>query len=134
MEHNHNKIIWAVIIVLGGTVILFAGKYFDTRDTIREIRRELDVLRSSWTQARVVQEDVLRFTELFITGVLQAEEEVDFETRLELEQSVRELEDDEIFALWQALIDSTTEDESQKNVARLLEILISKMRSERVPR
>ena len=64
---------------------------------------------------------------MFIKDVLQADKEVDFETRLKLENAVRDLKDQEILAGWQSFIDSKTEQDAQSNVKKLLGILISKI-------
>lgn len=70
---------------------------------------------------------VLDFNRLFIEKVLKAKDEIDFETRLKLESTVRNLNDAEIISAWQAFIDSKTEDEAQEKVKNLLYILSSKI-------
>jgi hypothetical protein len=72
-------------------------------------------------------EKIINFLKLFITKVLKAEGEVDFETRLKLENAVREIQDKEILDQWIKFTESKTEDESQKNVKDLLEILVNKL-------
>jgi hypothetical protein len=72
-------------------------------------------------------EKIINFLKLFITKVLKAEGEVDFETRLKLENAVREIQDKEILDQWTKFTESKTEDEAQKNVKDLLEILINKL-------
>jgi hypothetical protein len=72
-------------------------------------------------------ERIINFLKLFITKVLKTEGEVDFETRLKLENAVREIQDKEILDQWIKFTESKTEDEAQKNVKDLLEILINKL-------
>jgi hypothetical protein len=72
-------------------------------------------------------EKIINFLKLFITKVLKAEGEVDFETRLKLENAVREIQDKEILDQWTKFTESKTEEEAQKNVKDLLEILINKL-------
>lgn len=68
------------------------------------------------------------FTELFVEKVLKTGKEVDFETRLQLENSVRELNNAEILNQWQKFIESKTEADAQIEVRNLLEILIKNIK------
>ena len=70
---------------------------------------------------------ILEFTESFIEKVLKNENEVDFETRLKLENMVRELDDRQILDNWNRFTASQTEDEAQTQVKNLLELLINKI-------
>ena len=69
----------------------------------------------------------MNFTKLFITQVLRADGEVDFETRLKLENAVRELNDQNILAQWQKFVESETEEEAQEEVKNLLGMLVNKI-------
>jgi hypothetical protein len=73
-------------------------------------------------------EKVLNFLSLFIENVLKAEKEVDFETRLKLENDVREIGDKEILDQWNKFVNSQTETEAQQNVKDLLELLVNKIK------
>src|SRR3989344_4080341 len=70
---------------------------------------------------------VIEFANAFITIVLRAEGEVDFEDRLKLENMVRDIGDREIFDAWSAIPKSTSENDAQKRVLDLLEILVGKI-------
>ena len=61
---------------------------------------------------------------VFVNKVLRARNEVDFETRLDLENQVRGLNNPEILAGWREFTQSQTESEAQENVKSFLEILI----------
>ncbi|MDP2909870.1 MAG: hypothetical protein Q8N69_02240 [bacterium] len=78
-------------------------------------------------QSQKVNNKVVEFSKLFIEKVLKAEGEVDFETRLKLENAVCDLKDEEILAKWQSFIGSETEEEAQQEVKNLLELQISKI-------
>jgi len=71
-------------------------------------------------------ENVISFTRLFVDKVLNADKEVDFDTRLQLENAVRDLKDVQILAGWQKFTESKTNAEAQQNVKDLLKILIMK--------
>lgn len=111
-----------VIVVVG---VLLIGNVFLGLNYLPAVK-ELRDLKS--TQAKVeLNQKVIRFTSLFIKKVLQAEREVDFETRLSLENAVRDLKDEEIMAQWQNFVSSKTEGDAQTSVKSLLGMLVSKI-------
>lgn len=77
--------------------------------------------------ATVRNEKIVNFTKLFIEKVLKSEGEVDFETRLTLENSVRAIGDEEILNQWEKFTESDTERQAQIEVKNLLEMLVSKI-------
>lgn len=106
-----------LLLILGN--VFFAYSYFNASKKLKTIES---------TQSKVeLNEKVVNFASLFVKKVLQAEKEVDFETRLSLENAVRDLRDDEIMAEWQNFTGSKTEAEAQSSVKKLLGILISKI-------
>ena len=109
--------IFIVLLIVGNA--FFAYNYF-------KATKELQLIQSGQSSAQL-NTKVLDFASLFIKKVLQADKEVDFETRLALENAVRELNDEEIMAEWQTFVGSKTEAEAQNSVKRLLEILITKI-------
>jgi hypothetical protein len=111
-----------IIIVIGALIIgnvFFALNYFP-------MVKELSELKNAQTKTEV-NEKVINFAEMFIKKVLQADKEVDFETRLSLENAVRDLKDEEVMKEWQNFIGSKTEADAQNSVKKLLEILITKI-------
>jgi len=87
-----------------------------------------EVLRLKANERSIeVNGKVIEFANAFITIVLRAEGEVDFEDRLKLENMVRDIGDKEIFDVWSAIPESTSENVAQKRVLDLLEILIGKI-------
>ncbi|MEK7194876.1 MAG: hypothetical protein AAB561_00415 [Patescibacteria group bacterium] len=113
---SNRKLTVIVLIVLLMGNIFFANKYF-------AVKKE----SASVLQTHDVDEKTLEFAKLFISGVLKADKEVDFETRLKLENMVRNLGDKEILAQWQKFVESKTELEAQSNVKDLLEVVVSKI-------
>lgn len=67
------------------------------------------------------------FAKLFIDKILLSSGTVDFEDRLKLENSVRDLNDKEIFTEWQKLTDSKNNAETQKIVGNILKMLIARI-------
>ena len=120
MQENKKRIF--IIIVIGVLVIsnvFFALNYFS-------VSKELETTKATESKTEL-NTKVINFTSLFIKKVLQANIEVDFETRLSLENAVRDLKDPEIMSEWQKFTASSTEAEAQNSVKRLLGILINKI-------
>lgn len=100
--------------------IYFGVKYFTARADIKEARTLL--------AAKTTNDKIIEFTKLFVVKVLKAEAEVDFETRLKLENAVRDLKNEEILAQWQKFTESQTEIEAQTQVKNLLDMLVNKIK------
>jgi hypothetical protein len=109
-----NKII--IVILIAGNVFL-GFQYFAIKKSVAVV-----------LQNQVFNDKVLVFTKLFIEKVLKTDKEVDFETRLKLENSVRDLNNEEILAKWQKFTESKTEEEAQIEVKDLLQMLVNNIK------
>ena len=116
---NNKRFVEIIIGILAVSNIFFVYNYF-------QVDQELRTLKASQNKAEL-NTKVINFTSMFIEKVLQAEDEVDFETRLTLENAVRDLKDEEIIAEWQNFTGSKTEAQAQDSVKSLLGILIRKI-------
>ncbi len=116
----HSKLFWGIVIF----VLLASNAFFGLR--YLAATRELDGARTIVTTQRY-NERALNFLKMFIKRVIKSDKEVDFETRLSLENSVRQLNDPKILASWQKFVNSANEVEAQKNVKDLLEALVEKV-------
>jgi len=118
---NLDKVICVVfiLILLAGSVF-FWMRYSAAQQELEQTQEALAVKKTN--------EKILDFTKLFIEKVLKAEGEIDFETRLSLENAVRGLDDGEILARWQKFTESQTEADAQTEVKNLLELLVSKIK------
>ena len=117
---EHKNLYSALVVLLLISNIFFAWSFFSISD-------ELKTLEGSREQV-MTNAKVLDFTAMFIKEVLKAEGEVNFETRLSLENAVRDLKDEEIIEHWQRFVGSKTEPEAQQSVKDLLEVLVNKIR------
>jgi len=118
-----SKAFWVVIfLVLFGSNLLFALMYFQTAKELSGVKVALSTQRYN--------AKYLDFLKMFIKLVIKSDKEVDFETRLKLENAVRQLKeeygDEEILLQWQKFVASTNEAEAQKNVKDLLAMLVEK--------
>lgn len=71
---------------------------------------------------------VLAFTGMFVEDVLMANQEIDFDTRLSLETSVRALNDQQIFGQWQRFTKAVTKEDSSNEAKILLDLLVKKIK------
>lgn len=120
---SHKKNI-LVICIIGLSVIgnvFFGLNYFMLSNQVKTLKSQEATIETNTK--------VINFMSLFIKEVLQSDKEVDFETRLILENSVRELKDTEIKKEWQYFTESKTEAEAQASVKRLLGILVQKIQN-----
>lgn len=117
---NRKTISIIIILLLLVSNVFFGYKYF-------ALQKELEATKTA-LKTQQINEKVLDFSKLFIEKVLKAKTEVDFETRLKLENAVRNLDDEEILAQWQKFTESKTEAEAQEQVKNLLEMLVSKIK------
>jgi len=117
---NLKTILIIIILFMLAGYVIFGFKYFAVQKELRQNQAALETQKTN--------EKVLEFIELFIGKVLKAETEVDFETRLQLENAVRNLNDEEILTQWQKFAGSKTESDAQTEVKNLLEMLVNKIR------
>jgi len=112
----------AVILVLLASNFVFLIKYSG-------LQKELERTKQT-VKTQQINDKVLKFTQLFIEEVLNAKEEISFEDRLKLENAIRDLQDENILSQWQKFVDSKTEEQAQKEVKALLEILVKNIKKQ----
>ena len=115
---NNPKIFFVIILILLAGNVFLGSRYIAGQKELRETQAVLTNQK--------INERTLEFTKLFITKVLKAEAEVDFDTRLQLENAVRDIGDEEILAQWQKFTESKTETEAQEQTKNLLSVLVEK--------
>lgn len=108
-----------IILILLIAVIFLAIKY-------NNLNNELKVAKTA-VESQKINTATLNFTKLFISKVLKAESEIDFDTRLTLENAVRNLNDSDVLAQWQKFTGSKDEAQAQQEVKALLEMLVNKI-------
>lgn len=68
----------------------------------------------------------LAFRDMFVKNVLLSSTEIDFDTRLDMENTVRDLNDQEVLSQWQAFTKSTTQEDASFQAKKLLRLLIKR--------
>ncbi len=117
---NTKLIPYLVIAALLVTSVFLGVKVVGLQTELSQTRTALATQKTN--------EKVLDFTKMFTEKVLKADSAVDFETRLQLENAIRNLNDPEILAQWQLFVDSKNEADAQTNVKNLLGLLVSKIK------
>ena len=113
------KYILLIIIILLLTNLFLGVKYFNTNKELKET-----------TSTIAAQQEKTKFTEFnktFINEVLQAKTEVNYDTRLKLDEMIKNINDQELTAQWQKFTESKTEKEAQKETVKLLGLLAERM-------
>lgn len=118
MSDNQKIVCSAVFALLLFGNIYFAVKYFSAQKELSQAKSFLEAVQSN--------KKYLDFNKMFIEKILKADGEVDIETRLELENAVRNLNDAEVLAQWKKFIDSPSEKDAQEAVKNLLGLLAEK--------
>ncbi len=117
---NSKKILFsALIIILILAVGLLSLKLYFYQQEIVRLQNESEI--------HATNAKVLDFAKLFIEKVLASKQEVDFETRLSLENMIRDVNDQGLFDQWTKFTQSKTTEEGQENVVELLKMLMEKI-------
>ncbi len=113
------KILTAFVIILAFTSAYLLTQYFSVKTQLGESNK---IIKDQQINAKIVA-----FTQLFIDKVLSGQTEVSFEDRLQLENAVRNINDQEVFDQWQKFVKSEISEESQQNLSKLLKLLVKKI-------
>ncbi|GIW65616.1 MAG: hypothetical protein KatS3mg094_135 [Candidatus Parcubacteria bacterium] len=111
-------LILSLLLFLGNIGSIFYIKQL--QDKIIYLQRKQEEI------TKPVNRQSLEFLDLLVKKVLKADKEVNFETKLLLENKVRELRDKEILDTWNEFVNSKNETQAQKNIKDLIEILIER--------
>lgn len=113
-----------LVVVLAMLVLIVLSSYLAV-----DLMNAKKALKQAQAQAEEAnaKKPIVEFNKMFVEKVLKAPGEVSFETRLELENSVRNLGDAEILAQWNKFVNAADEKEAQVQVKELLGILAAKM-------
>ena len=117
--HKQTKVLSLIIALLIFSNGFFVVEYLEMDNKMNKMSVSLGEVE--------INDKVLFFSKLFIKEVLQSDGEVSFESRVDLENAVRETEDEEIMSKWKEFTNSKTAPEAQVIVKDLLSILIGKI-------
>lgn len=117
---QRTKVLTMLVIVLLIGNISFAWAYISLKIEARNLEAKVTM-----TQA---DSKILAFARLFTDKVLGGSKEVSFDDRLQLENSVRDLNDKEIFNSWQVFTKAKNAAETQKDFYNLFQLLLRKIK------
>jgi len=107
-------ILAVILVLLVGGLIKTSADLVAARNTLKQ---------------QSLNSAVLDFHAFFIQAVLQAEGEIDFETRLKLEGAVRDLNDPEILTAWNTFVKAPNDRDAQIAIKNLLALLVDKVKN-----
>lgn len=113
-------------ILLGLVAVLLIGNIFFIFKS-SSLSKKLSV-RETQTEVSARNEKIIQFFGLFVDKVLKSDQEIDFDTRLSLENSVRATGDSDLFKQWQNFTNSKTEEGAQVEVKNLLGLIAEKLK------
>lgn len=117
MNHSSNKIVLILVILLIASNVAWVIEHSSQNAAIKKAQAELAGV--------VYNKKVLAFQKLFVDKVLKSNGDVDFNTRVELQNSAKETNDETIIKAWNNFLASKTEGEGQARVKELLSLLAS---------
>jgi len=116
--HTWNKFIVFILAALIFSNIFWSLEYVTQRKRIENLDNKISAIKQS--------KNILIFQKIFVEKVLKANGEVDFDTRVELQNAVNAIADEDITAIWNSLLSSKDEEEGQEKVKALLSLLAEK--------
>ena len=126
LEINKPKPIAYLVLIIFFLISLAGNVFFGLWNA--QMQKDLRLIKSE-LEAKNNNIGIINFTEMLVRDVLSSDNEVSFETRLQLENAVRELDDVEILDQWKKFTESAVEVQAQMEVKKLLKILLSKATS-----
>ncbi len=115
---NQKYLVSAVILILIAGNAFTGFLYFQTRAEFSRVQNAAIQIQA--------ENKSLDFLEMLVVKVLQNEDEVSFDDRLLLENSVREIKDPLILSEWTKFSNSEDETSAQESIKRLLGLLVKK--------
>jgi hypothetical protein len=119
-----SKVLYSLLVL-----VLIAGNVYFALScaSARQVAKQAEVL----TAREKINTQTLDFMKVFIEKVVQTDKEVDFETRLDLENRVRKLNNQQVLDQWNNFTKSATEAQAQVEVKKLLLLLIDYTQSQK---
>ena len=114
-------IIYTVTILILASIIVFLGVGW--MNTMVELKKQSQLAKVQQINLKAVD-----FFKLFIANVLKNQKEVTFEERLQLENAILDLKDQQLLDHWHKFTSSKTESEAQQATVELFELLVNKIK------
>jgi hypothetical protein len=109
-----------IILLLITSNVFFAYKYMQAKKESDQLKTTVSLMNAKLP--------FIEFDQLFVDKILRSEGEVSFETRLDLENKVRNLNDAPLLTQWNKFVNAKDEVEAQTEVKKLLSLLAQRMK------
>lgn len=119
MKNLSSKKNTILLVLLIATNIIWCAEYLKIKSDFSKMEADLG--------ATVKNKKIVAFQKLFVDKVLKSEGVVDFNTRVSLQNSVNDTEDQDIVEAWNKFLSAKTEAEGQMRVKELLSLLSGKI-------
>jgi len=116
---KQKQIYLIIVIILLFSNIFLGIKYFNASKELEETKNTVTLQKE--------RTKFIEFNRIFISEVLQAKSEVNYDTRLKLDRMVKDINDQELTAQWRVFTDSQTEEEAQDETVKLLGLLAERV-------
>jgi hypothetical protein len=115
-----SKLLVSISILILVVIIVGLGvECFVLNSKLQKIEKRV-VIQSANTK-------ILSFLKLIVNKVLLGSGQVSFNDRLQLENTVRDINDQKIFAQWQKFTESQSDKDTQQNLGTLFNLLLEKI-------
>lgn len=111
------KIFLVLAVIFFGLSVFLLFKYFGTQANLVKV-----------TSEKQLNSQILDFERFFVEKVINAQSEVSFNDRLQLEEDVKNINDKEISDSWSQFVNSATQAQAEDSVKKLLLLLIQKIK------
>ena len=112
---TNSKIKTYIIVLLSIAVLLLIFGYVFKNREVSNLKGNLEAIEEN--------RNILSFQKLFITKVLKASSDVDYDTRQELNQAVLLTNDEKVVSAWNDFLSAKTEAEAKGKVLDLFYIM-----------
>ena len=116
---NQKQIYLIIIAILLIGNIFLGIKYFNTD---KELKEAISITAIEQEKTKFAE-----FNKAFINKVLQSKSEVSYGTRVELNETIKSINDKELTQQWKRFTNSQTEEEAQEETIKLLKLLAEKI-------
>ena len=117
--NKFNKTTVVLIFLLIASNIVWGLQFSSQKTQLNNIKDELAGINQN--------KKILIFQKMFVEKVLKSNGSVDFNTRVELQNAVTNINDEQITKVWNAFLSAKTEIEGQTAVKELLSQLASRV-------
>lgn len=108
-----------IILALVVLVVFLAAQWVWLKIDFNQLQKTVKIQQTN--------QKTLEFANFFVDKVLLSSQQVSFEERLQMENMVRDINDQQILDQWNKFVKSDRNEDVQKELVNLLKLLLSKI-------